>query len=470
MMTKHFLLKTSALAALAALSAQAALASGYHFGAQSVSAVSTANASEAEAADPSTVFHNPAGLTYLPGAQVSGNLFMVVPNVKYKNAQGQYFMSGTPIQGVNSGKITDDVVLVPQAYASYQINDRVTAGIGLYVPFASGTEYQMDSVLRYNVNQTKLTTYNVNPTIAFKLGERHSVGVGLIAQYANAKLRQFADFGPVVGAPSGFADGYAKVEGGDWGFGYNLGWMWDVTDNVRLGMNYRSKIDHTLQGTGEWHLDGRAFQNPAAVAGVRGVGYAAEESASVKVITPESLSLHSMWKVNPQWNVFGNITWTRHSRFSELDINWENPKYVANAAAGGLTTSDKTTLRPNWKDTWKFAVGASYQITEPLQLRAGLSYDQAPVRSDNERLSTMPDNDRITLGLGAKYDLSKNSSVNLAYAYMRVKNATANVNGWCGGSVEMGPGATSCVSSRTSGSADYKSDAHTFGVQYTYKF
>ena len=46
-------------------------------------------------------------------------------------------------------------------------------------------------------------------------------------------------------------------------------------------------------------------------------------------------------------------------------------KTVLPAADG--SKSNKTVLNPNWKDTWKFGVGASYQITEPMQLRFGLN-------------------------------------------------------------------------------------------------
>ena len=40
-------------------------ASGYHFGSQSVAAQGSAHANGAEAADPSTIFYNPAGLARL---------------------------------------------------------------------------------------------------------------------------------------------------------------------------------------------------------------------------------------------------------------------------------------------------------------------------------------------------------------------------------------------------------------------
>ena len=83
-------IKQSALIINTALIAQSAWASGYHFGTQSVSSQSTANSSAAEAADPSTIFYNPAGLTKLEGTQATINLNIVAPNVKYSNGQAQY--------------------------------------------------------------------------------------------------------------------------------------------------------------------------------------------------------------------------------------------------------------------------------------------------------------------------------------------------------------------------------------------
>ena len=87
--------------------------------------------------------------------------------------------------------------------------------------------------------------------------------MGVIAQHAEASLRQYANFGyaltSAAGATgvallngNGAADGFADVDGEDWGFGYNLAWMWDINDSTRLGVNYRSKIEHTLKGTAKW--------------------------------------------------------------------------------------------------------------------------------------------------------------------------------------------------------------------------
>ena len=553
-------IKQSALIISTALIAQSAWASGYHFGTQSVSSQSTANSSAAEAADPSTIFYNPAGLTKLEGTQATINLNIVAPNVKYSNGQAQYpevtqwndttkqldtvYPRKDPVQGSSSGKLTDDVIFAPHLYASHQINDKFTIGLGTYVPFGSGTEYDHDSVLRYNLNELGLQTLAIQPTVAYKLNDRHSFAVGFIAQHTTAELRQYANFGPAVAGSlrntgsqiatgltqvasgiqqvqsgiaateaaggdttalqaqltalqtqqatltaqqaavggalanatanspvgNGAADGYAKVKGDDWGFGYNLAWLWDINERARVGMNYRSKISHTLKGDGEWHLVGNAFNDPVLGStiqqGIRDRGYAEKEDASVKITTPESLSVHGMYKIDPKWNVYGDVTWTRHSRFSRADLMWGNEKDVT-ADENGNAKSNKTTLNPNWRNTYKVSLGASYQYSEPLQLRAGIAYDQSPVKNANYRMSTLPDNDRIWLSMGAKYDINRQHSVNVAYSHLFIKNATANVNGYCGGDSAT---SVACVSSKTNGSANFKSSANILGLQYTYKF
>lgn len=485
MKLKHLSLSVMLLGTAFAGWSTGAVASGYHFGTQSVSAQATANASAAEAGDATTIFYNAAGMTKLDGTHFSGALNIVAPSVEYSNARA-FYPSGTPaaVSGVNSGKITDDVLLVPHLYLTHKLNDRISAGLGVYVPYASATEYQRNSVLRYNLNETSLTTIDINPTIAFKLNEQHSFAAGVIAQYAKAELRQYANFGArlaainpaFTGAPTnGAADGYADVDGDDWGFGYNLAWLWDINEKARVGLNYRSAIKHNLQGNAKWSLPTQVViggnvvplppsQIAAAQGALRSLGYAANESASVEIKTPESLSLHGMYMVDSKWNVFGDVTWTKHSHFDRAEIKYGNKK----PGPGGLApVTNVTVLTPKWDDTYKVSLGASYQYNEPLQLRFGVAYDQTPVQSDDLRLATMPDNDRYWFSVGAKYDLNKNSSINVAYSYIHIKDAKANVNGYCGGAA---PGAVSCVSSYTRGSADFKSHANILGVQYNHSF
>lgn len=90
---KHHLSKVC-LALVAGVFAQQASASGYHFGTQSVGVQSTANAAAAEAADASTIFYNPAGLTKLQGrGEFTAAANIVMPSIKYSDAKMTTFVA-----------------------------------------------------------------------------------------------------------------------------------------------------------------------------------------------------------------------------------------------------------------------------------------------------------------------------------------------------------------------------------------
>ena len=465
-------IKLSVIAVMIGL-AQQAVASGYHFGTQSVGAQSTANAAAAEAADASTIFSNPAGLTKLESkAEITGAANIVFPSVKYRDGHATYYRGGQ-VTGSSSGKITE-ITAAPHVYGAYKLNDRVTLGMGMYIPFGSKTDYADDSVLRYNINKLGLTTIALEPAVAFKASEKHSFAAGLIAQYSRAELTKYADWsasqpdialkaieaGRVPTIPMAIPgasnranwQGRGDVKGHDWGFGYHLGWMFDVNDRLRLGVAYRSKVSHNLKGTAKWQPDGSVSK--ALEPMFRGRGYLVSEGASVKIVTPESLSVHGMYRATDKLNLFSDITWTRHSRFNKAELNFEHEKTVTKG------NSRTTTIVPNWRDTVKVALGGSYQYSEPLQLRAGIAFDQSPVRSSADRQNTLPDANRLWLSAGVRYVYQKRHVFDTALSYVHINSSDFVASAATGSEVDS-KGATS---------AKFKSHATIVGVQYTYKF
>ena len=465
-------IKLSVIAVMIGL-AQQAVASGYHFGTQSVGAQSTANAAAAEAADASTIFSNPAGLTKLESkAEITGAANIVFPSVKYRDGHATYYRGGQ-VTGSSSGKITE-ITAAPHIYGAYKLNDRITLGMGMYIPFGSKTDYADDSVLRYNINKLGLTTIALEPAVAFKASEKHSFAAGLIAQYSRAELTKYADWsasqpdialkaieaGRVPTIPMAIPgasnranwQGRGDVKGHDWGFGYHLGWMFDVNDRLRLGVAYRSKVSHNLKGTAKWQPDGSVSK--ALEPMFRGRGYLVSEGASVKIVTPESLSVHGMYRATDKLNLFSDITWTRHSRFNKAELNFEHEKTVTKG------NSRTTTIVPNWRDTVKVALGGSYQYSEPLQLRAGIAFDQSPVRSSADRQNTLPDANRLWLSAGVRYVYQKRHVFDTALSYVHINSSDFVASAATGSEVDS-KGATS---------AKFKSHATIVGVQYTYKF
>lgn len=470
-------LKTIAAFLGAVFSVQPALASGYHFGTQSVTAQSTANAAAAEAVDASTIFYNPAGLAKLENSEITAAANIVMPHIEYSGAEAAYRRTGTAVGGETSGTITKKATFAPHLYGAYKAGD-VTVGLGVYVPFASATDYSGQSVLRHHLNRLGLTSIAVEPVVAYKFNDKHSVGAGLIAQHSSAELRKYADWDasgtvsalasrqasqaagrPVNVDATGHADGHAEVKGKDWGFGYQFAWLWDINDRVRVGANYRSKVKHKLKGSADWYADGD-YVKPvyAARIGVSvaagGSGYVPHEKAEVEIVTPESLSLHGMYKATDRFNLFGDVTWTRHSRFNKADLVFGNTKNVVNGQ------SNRTTITPNWRNTYKIALGGSYQYSEPLQLRAGIAFDQSPVKSAEDRLNTMPDANRMWFSVGARYAYKKRHVFDTALSYVHIHSSRFNAPRAVGTDVD----------SKGASSAKFKASATILGLQYTYKF
>ena len=66
--------------------------------------------------------------------------------------------------------------------------------------------------------------------------------------------------------------------------------------------------------------------------------------------------------------------------------------------SNGLTLSEEH----HWRDTWRLSLGGEHQ-RDPWTLRAGLAWDQSPIRDNARRYPRQPDSDRTWLALGLGY-------------------------------------------------------------------
>lgn len=434
--------KTLTLAVTAALltASLSAQASGYRFGSQSVSAQGTAESNGAEAADASTIFANPAGLTRLDGTQLVGGVTAVVPHSRFTDTGSQRF-TGTSSGGqTRLDSFTPDVVAAPSLYASKKLDHQWTAGFGMFVPYGSKLDYGNDWSGRYALTNVKLESIDLNPSAGFKLNERHSFGFGVNAQFMKTKLGQGVDVPGTIAALAGtpaaltllrgviaaggnpaaltnVRDGHGSMDGQDWGFGWNVGYLFQLDENTRFGLSYRSSISHKLKGGAMW--DFNVTGDPVVNKIIAANSNRADSAVLLNIRTPESVSINGFRQLDARWAVMSDATWTRSSRLSNLNIQFP-----------GTKQGDEVILQ-NWKNTWRFSVGTNYQFNEELTLRGGLAYDQSPVASSTLRHSALPDGDRSQLSFGAKWKLDNNSSVDLAYSYLRFQDADGSYRNTC---------------------------------------
>ncbi len=380
-------------------------AAGFALMEQSASAVGNAFAGGSAAAeDASTIFFNPAGMTRLPGKQVVVGVHAIEPSVKFTN-QGSTLAPPAPPLALTGGNGGDagGWSYVPNLYLSWQLNESLWLGIGVNAPFGLNTEYETGWVGRYQALNSELTTININPSIAYRVNDKVSLGFGLSAQQADATLSKAIDFGLFLGAPQ-TSDGSQELSASDWGYGFNLGALFQISPDMRIGVAYRSRIKYTLSGTS-------SFSGvPGALSAIPSFQ---TSGASADLTVPDSASLSVLQTFGDKWELMGDITWTQWTAFNQLVVNF------ANGAPSNVTTE-------SWQNAWRFALGMNYRPNEKWKLRSGVAWDQTPVPNSTLRTARIPDNSRTWLAVGASWYFTKNGSLDFGYAHLFVPSTPIN--------------------------------------------
>ncbi len=362
-------------------------AAGFALIEQSGSGMGNAYAGGSAAAeDASTIFFNPAGMTYIQGTQAVGALHLINPNAEFKD-KGSIKAQGVPPKG-DEGPNAGDLAFVPNLFLKTDLNDHVKLGIGISAPFGLKTEYDDKWVGRFQADKSEVKTININPSLAFKVNDQLSLGFGLSVMRAEATLTRQVNR---VVAP----ETSVKIKGDDWGYGFNLGAIYQVTTDTRIGMAYRSKVEQRLEGRSS---------SPAVAA--------LNTKVKAGVDLPENFSVSAFGQLNDKWDLMGDVTWTRWSRFKELRIDF------ANATPDAVTPE-------NWENTMRYSIGASYHYSDAIKLRVGLAYDEEAIK-DEFRTARIPGNDRKWLSLGASYQMTPASKFDVGYAHLFISDASVN--------------------------------------------
>ncbi len=394
-------------------------AAGFALIEQSASGMGNAYAGAAAIAeDASTIFFNPAGMTYIDGTQAVGALHLIKPNAEFEN-KGSLGVMGD--EGPNAG----DLAFVPNFYFMTELTPSIKAGISINVPFGLKTEYDDKWLGRFQADKSELKTININPSIAFKISDQLSFGAGLSLMRAEATLTRSVNFG-------GAGVGDVEIKGDDWGYGFNLGTIYQFTTDTRVGLAYRSKVKQKLEGEAK-------FTRPVLVPNA---GAAADGDVTASINLPETFSASIFSRVTNKWDVMADVTFTRWSRFEELRVLRDNG-------------STLTVTPQNWENTMRYSIGVNYHYSDAVKLRAGLAYDEEAIK-DEFRTARIPGNDRKWLSFGASYKVTPVSVLDVGYAHLFVNNAKINDD-----QLAMGNGLVR---------GEYKNSVDILSLQYTHNF
>ena len=364
----------------------------------------------AHTTDASTIFFNPAGMMRLEGDSISLAGHLIMPESSFTNNG-----STTPFFGPLTGAGDDGGVnaVVPNLYWVKSLENDMKFGLGIQTLFGLATKYDDTWVGRYHAVETDLKTLNFNPSIAYQVSDKLSVGGGIDIVLADIIFTSAVDFGTITvgggGTPQG-EDGSADLTGdnfSDLSFGFNAGLQYMLSDMTVLGVSFRSEIDMDLSGDANFTIPGSAGGEGALAPAFVDTGI------NAGVTLPASLSMSVAHKVD-KVTYLADITWTGWSSFDELRIIYDNP-----AQPDSVTTED-------WDDTFRYSVGIDYQYADNMVLRTGLAYDETPIPSAERRTPRIPDNDRTWLSFGMTYIIDNQSSVDIGYSHLFIDDTEIN--------------------------------------------
>ena len=372
--------------------------------------------------DASSVFFNPAGLSF-DQRQIGLGAVLIGP-------QGDFTNSTTK----NVSTLNKKWYPAPNDYVSMPIGKRLAVGFGVFAPYGLTTDWPTTSEGRFLGYKSLVQGVYLQPTVAYKVTDQLSIGVGVDITYLKVQLRQRADlssqaFGSTTFAALGvkagtdFAD--INLEGDAWHAGYHIGAMFKANDKLSFGARFLSgqKVNVkngtiTTTQISAVKADGTPYVLPISVPGVAPAGtpldlivkgqftapgkLANGQSTTTTLPLPAQFVIGVAYKATPKLLLLADYQYTRWSLFDKLPINGQ---YLVSA------------VDENYNDTNGIRLGAELSLGSKVVLRAGFDGHSAAA-PDQTVTPNLPEGTRqeYTIGFGTK--LTKALRFDAGYMYL----------------------------------------------------
>ncbi|MFP4082813.1 MAG: OmpP1/FadL family transporter [Candidatus Aminicenantes bacterium] len=369
--------------------------------------------------DPSAVFHNPAGIAWLKGTQISLGTTLIT-------SRGSLSLPHWPDPSFQSIDQESQWFYPSTFYITHEISENVVAGFGFFSPYGLGTKWPEDYPLKYISISDDMKTFIFNPSLAFKLNENLSVGFGVSYIYSTLSFEMVEheelDLGPLVGLPVSILstiDIPVTLEASGSGWGLNAGALYKG-EKFSFGFNWRGGFN--IDYTGDLALASPQVQIPSPydqmIPAELIASYIPDEGdASTTFSFPHILGLGAAFDLTERLTLSADVHYVLWSTFDEYVVDIEVP-----IAVPGAEFADKQ-VKENWDDSFVFRGGLQYWVSDNFALRGGVLYDQTPQPVETMD-PVLPDADRwaFTGGFGFK---SGSLVIDVAYQYEPFKDRTS---------------------------------------------
>ncbi len=347
------------------------------------------------AADASTAFQNPAGMTRLDRSQLLVGVQPLIITSRFASSPNTSVERGGD-DGGNAGSVMPSL----GGYYVYSVSDCFKLGLSAVSYFGLGINYGESWVGRYRVEQGTFLSASLVPAAAYRISDWLSVGAMLNIMPSYMKMQTAINN---LGGPDGqvtFKDTYPGIGGG-------LGFLIEPNDRTRIGITYYSPVSLRFKDTPSFSNLGPVFDRLL-------IGRQME----MKYTVPQWVMVSGYYQVTEQFALMANFGWQDWSQFGNVDLSLQvRPGWEANLATN-----------MHYRDTWHGALGVQYRIAQPWLLSLGFAYDSSPVDTAN-RSPALPMDRTWRCAAGVQYAWSQNLTLGLAYEYINLGSAEINKQG-----------------------------------------
>ena len=340
--------------------------------------------------DASSLFFNPGAMGFM-----DHNSILIGANPIF--ASNTYWNSET--ENSNYTVNSDNPMGTPfHVYAVWGPEEsKFKFGIGAFTPFGSGVNWGTTWAGRDLLNELTLRAIQIQPTAAFKINDKLSVGAGVDLTIGSVKLMRTLLL-DMRGQGSNYNEGSVTLDGeATMSYGYNIGIFYKPTEKLDIGLSYRSEVTMKLE-------DGSAeFEVPQALS----VFFPEGNTFNAELPLPSVITVGLGYQISEKLTLGAQFDWVGWSAYKSLDFDFKT----------NTPLLDDTSSPRSYEDSWVLHLGGEYLINDKIQLRAGFYYDKTPVQ-DGYMTAETPDNNRMGFTGGLGYSLGEHIQLDLSFLYI----------------------------------------------------
>ena len=348
--------------------------------------------------DASTASGNPAAMTRLDRSQMEGGFMGLYVDAQFDVENADV----SDNDGGNAGYFSP----AGNLYYVHSVNSDLKLGVGVGSYFGLGVSYSNEWAGKYYVQKASFTTAAVNPTIGYRITPWLSVGGGVSLVYGEMSDRVAVN----TISPLDPGDGRLKYDANDIGYGFNLGTLFELSPQTRVGVTYVSQVNFDFKDEMRFkNLDG------TVLGGLLDANGLLNARLKINVNLPAQLAIGAYHAFTDKLALVGTVNWQNWSRFGKPEIS--------------VSDSNTVTDDLGYKDTYHAGLGVYYRVADPWLLMAGFGYDTSPTSSSDERSPMLPLGAQYRYAAGVQYDWNKDCSIGVAYTLIDAGNAKVNQSG-----------------------------------------